>query len=145
MVEQDTNRATTEGVIRHLNPIIRGWANHYKHAVSKAIFSYVAHEIWKMLWRWCLRRHHDKGKHWVRKKYFGSHRSWLFQAHTEGEVIYLYDINSVKIARHIKVKGCASPDDPDLLDYWAKREDARNTRIRRAKVTLKTLFPELDA
>lgn len=43
------------------------------------------------------------------------------------------------------MKGCASPDDPGLLDYWAKREDSRNTRIRRSKVTLKTLLAELDA
>ncbi len=138
-------QATTENVIRHLNPIIRGWANHYKHAVSKAVFSYVSHEIWKMLWKWCLRRHKEKGKHWVRKKYFGSHWSWRFQAKTKGEIIYLYDISLVKIERHVKVKGCASPDDPDLLGYWDNRKDVRNIRIRRAKVTIKTLLAELDA
>jgi RNA-directed DNA polymerase len=31
----------TEAVINHLNPILRGWGNYYKHGVSKRVFSYV--------------------------------------------------------------------------------------------------------
>lgn len=134
-----------EDVIRHLNPIIRGWANHYRHGVSKGAFSFVRNEIWKAIWTWCLRRHRTKGKHWVRRKYFGSHASWRFQAQTSDGPLYLFDIGSVKIERHIKVKGCASPDDPNLADYWLNRKDKRNTRIRRSKVTMKTLLAELDA
>lgn len=138
-------QVTTEIVIRRLNPIIRGWANHYSHAVSKAVFRYVGHKIWEMLWKWCLRRHREKSKSWVRKKYFGSGSSWCFQARTNDGVIYLYDIASTKIERHVKVKGPASPDDPDLLDYWSERKVERKTRIRRARITTKTLLAELDA
>ncbi len=35
--------------------------------------------------------------------------------------IILYPIAYTPIERHIKVKGSASPDDPSLREYWAKR------------------------
>jgi RNA-directed DNA polymerase len=136
-------QAAAENVIRHLNPILRGWANYYRHAVSKEVFAYVSHQIWQMLWRWCLRRHANKNKHWVRKKYFGSPKtkSWHFQARTNDDVLYLYNVNSTKIERHIKVTGAASPDDPDLRDYWRTRIDEGKTSARRKKqVTLKALL-----
>jgi RNA-directed DNA polymerase len=63
--------AATENVIRHFNPILRGWSNNYRHVVSKEVFSYVSYEIWKMIWKWCIRRHPNKGKRWVATKYFG--------------------------------------------------------------------------
>lgn len=130
-------QATAENVIRHLNPILRGWSNNYKHAVSKQIFSYVSHEVWKMLWKWCLRRHPEKGKDWVTKKYFGFHENarWRFQAGSGEKTLYLFDASSVLIERHIKVKGTASPDDPALRNYWTERQEVRKTRLQRRKVT----------
>ena len=35
----------------------------------------------------------------------------------------LYD--RIKIVRHVKVQGSASPMDPALRDYWDKRQKAR--------------------
>jgi RNA-directed DNA polymerase len=43
-----------ESVIRSLNPIIRGWANYYRHFVSSKTFNSVDDEIWKALWKWSL-------------------------------------------------------------------------------------------
>jgi len=116
-------QAAAENVIAQLNPVLRGWSNHYKRAVSKQTFSYVSCQIFKMLWKWCLRRHPEKGKRWVRQKYFSSRKttSWNFCARRGQETLYLFDVNSVPIERHIKVKGTASPDDPALKDYWRKR------------------------
>src|SRR5262249_30801353 len=68
-------------VIRHFNPVLRGWSNYYKHGVSKQTFSYVSHRLWQMLWSWCLRRHPNKGRWWIRQRYFGGPDGpWLFQA-----------------------------------------------------------------
>jgi RNA-directed DNA polymerase len=63
-----------------LNPIIRGWANYHRHKVSKAIYSYADHHIWKKIWQWCRRRHPNKGKRWVGAKYFRAtkDRRWIF-------------------------------------------------------------------
>jgi RNA-directed DNA polymerase len=51
-----------ESLIRHLNPKLRGWANYYRHWVSKDVFGYVDHELWKAIWKWCLQRHPNKSK-----------------------------------------------------------------------------------
>ena len=133
-------QAAAENVIRQFNPILRGWSNNYKHVVSKQVFQYVSHQTWKMLWKWCLRRHPKKGKRWVAGKYFGVQNNghWRFQAPNGKDTLYLFDVTSVSIERHIKVKGTASPDDPLLQDYWKTRQEERKTHRRQRKVT-KTL------
>jgi len=133
-------QATAENVIRHFNKILPGWANHYSHVVSKQVLSYVSQEIWKMLWKWCLRRHQKKkkGKYWVAEKYFRPQNGrWRFQSNDGKKTIYLFDVSAVKIERHVKVKGAASPDDPTLRDYWQKRQERRKGCSRQRKVTTK--------
>lgn len=133
-------QAAAENVIWYFNRILPGWSNHYSHVVSKQTLSYVSCEIWKMLWKWCLRRHPSKGKRWVAKKYFGFHGNgcWRFQAKVGNKTIYLFDVSAVKIERHIMVKGAASPDDPALQNYWQTRVTKRKADFRRRQVT-KTL------
>lgn len=140
-------QASAENVIRHFNKILPGWSNHYSHAVSKQVFTYVSHEIWKMLWNWCLRRHPKKGKSWVAKKYFGQQGNvrWRFQANDGKKTLYLFDVSSVKIERHTKVKGAASPDDPHLREYWQMREEQRKARLRKRRVTKARHKTESDA
>ncbi|MFV9677842.1 MAG: group II intron maturase-specific domain-containing protein, partial [Methanosarcinales archaeon] len=41
-----------EDLINVLNPIITGWSNYHRSAVSKEIFSKLDHIVWNMLWRW---------------------------------------------------------------------------------------------
>jgi RNA-directed DNA polymerase len=125
-------QATAEDVIRHLNPILRGWANYYKIGVSKRVFSYISHQLWQMIWRWCLRRHPNKGKDWVFRKYFQTEqqRSWNFHGSWQDakgltKRLYLFDIASVAIKRHVKVRAMASPDDPMLTKYWRERRQKR--------------------
>jgi len=116
-----------EAVIAHLNPILRGWANYYKHSASKRVFSYVDEQVWKALWAWALRRHPNKGKTWVATKYFLSDSTgWTFKAAVRdrrgrSKVITLHKLRRVPIERHVKVKGTASPDDPQLGHSWYDR------------------------
>ncbi len=135
--------ATAEMVIQHLNPILRGWTNNYRHQVSAQVFSYVRDRIFRMIWRWCLRRHakDQKGKRWIRRKYFGTHgnSTWAFRSkwhNKDGESywIFLFDPETVQIERHVKVKGAASPDNPKLRVYWKEREQRRKTRARDRKL-----------
>ena len=44
--------ARTDNLIGMLNPIIRGWANFYRHVVSQEIYDKVDSAIWKMTWQW---------------------------------------------------------------------------------------------
>jgi RNA-directed DNA polymerase len=119
---------TPVAVIHFLNPILRGWGNYYKHGASKAVFSYVDSQIWKALWRWCRRRHPNKGSRWIARKYYRTlkGRNWTFVAPTldragNQTLLTITRLAEIPIQRHVKVKGTASPDDPSLRDYWYHR------------------------
>jgi RNA-directed DNA polymerase len=121
--------AKPESVINYLNPILRGWGNYYRHGVSKRVFAYVDSQIWTALWKWCYRRHPNKGKKWVARKYFKTvqGQTWRFSTTTQDrrgnkKIITLIKLADIPIDRHIKVKGTNSPDDPALADYWKKRQ-----------------------
>lgn len=60
----------TESVIQYLNPILRGWANYYRHGVSSETFQTFGNILWRMLWKWAKRRHPKKSAKWVKSKYF---------------------------------------------------------------------------
>jgi Retron-type reverse transcriptase len=74
-----------EAVIEYLNPILRGFGNYYKHSASKRVFSYIDDQIWRALWKWCVRRHPGKGKKWIARKYYRTiyGRKWTFSAEAQ--------------------------------------------------------------
>ena len=77
----DTHRQAPAGqVIKDLNPVIRGWANYYRHVSAKSTFAKVRHRQWQMLWRWAKRRHPKKPTRWVKARYFRDDGHWTFQA-----------------------------------------------------------------
>ena len=125
----DMKARTQEDVIRKLNPLLRGFANYYRGVVSKKTFSYIENRVWHYLYRWAKRRHPNKSKTWVFKRYFhclrGRHGTFMCKGtgRKGKEVTHiLYNISSTPIVRHIKVKGTASPDDPSLREYWENRQ-----------------------
>lgn len=116
-------------VIRFLNPILQGWGRYYRHVVSKRVFNAMDDQLWRAIWRWCLRRHPNKSKTWVAQRYFQAfgYRHWVFAAtvqtpNGDDQSISLFRLDSLTIERHVKVKGTASPDDPELRDYWQRRQ-----------------------
>lgn len=133
----------TEEVIKHLNPVLKGWGNYYRFSASKAVFSYVDSQIWKMLWKWACRRHPNKGKRWIANKYFDINQGWKLKAtHTnrrgESQPITLSRLYDIPITRHVQVKGKNSPDHPELTKYWEQRKTkfgkillATGSRLRR--------------
>jgi RNA-directed DNA polymerase len=119
---------TQQEVIERLNPLLRGFANYYRGVVSKEIFSYISHRVWKYLWRWALRRHPNKSNRWIKKRYFArlKGKDWTFMCagtnrNGKDKTYILYNISSTPIIRHKKVKGDASPDDSSLREYWTSR------------------------
>ena len=108
-------------LISKLNPIIRGWANYYCYSSAKETFNYVDYRIWKMLWQWCLRRHTDKGKQWIRHRYFKNigKRTWIFGEQNENVLFFSRSFRAGM--KYTPVKGYNSPYDADLHEYWSKR------------------------
>lgn len=125
-------QAKAVNLIRQLNPIIRGWVQYHRHVVSKAVFSYIDHCIFKTLWRWATQRHPHKSAQWVRKTYFHLHKgnNWTWSAKATNHAgkqrrQYLFRASCEPIRRHVKVRGQANPYDPAWETYFEKRIDAK--------------------
>jgi len=117
----DSHKAIKQSyLIQILNPLIRGWCNYHSGVVAGKAYGKLDTIIWEKLWQWCCRRHPNKGKRWIKDKYFkqiGS-RKWVFKAKT-GET--LLKAGDTKIIRHIKIKGDYNPFDPNWEVYSEER------------------------
>ena len=121
-----------EILIRKLNPIITGWINYQKYNVSSKAFEKLDYEVYKCLWKWCVRRHPKKSRKWIAKKYFHiiGNRTWTFSVATErkiknGEKYYLClkYATDTDIRRFTKIQAKANPFDEDWQAYFDKREE----------------------
>src|SRR5712691_2294736 len=99
-------------VIKALNPVIRGWAQYYRHVSAKAVLAKVGHAQWHMLWRWAKRRHPKKSCAWVKARYYRNEGYWAFR---EGKA-ELVKPERTPITRFTKVAGKNSPYDASPLD-----------------------------
>lgn len=118
-----------EEVLSHLNPVLKGWGNYYRHGASKDVFNYVDSQIWKAFWLWAKRRHPTKGKQWIAKKYFDITREWRLKATCKNrrgkiQTMTITRLSDIPITRHVLVQGKNSPDDPTLTKYWEERQTA---------------------
>jgi RNA-directed DNA polymerase len=116
--------ANASAVIQRLNPIIRGWSAYYRTVVSSAAFAGLDKHVWTLTYKWARRNHPNKSRHWVVDRYFGTFNAsrrdrWVFGDRESG--LYLQKHAWTKIVRHQLVPGTASPDDPSLAAYWARR------------------------
>lgn len=121
--------ANASAVIQRLNPIIRGWSAYYRTVVSSEAFAGLDRHLWTLTYKWARRNHPNKSRRWVVDRYFGmfnvSRRDrWVFGDRDSG--FHLQKHAWARIVRHQLVPGTASPDDPTLTQYWARRR-ARNT------------------
>jgi RNA-directed DNA polymerase len=113
-------------LVSRLNPIIRGWAAYYRGVVAARIFNELDHHVWWLTWRWAVRQHPGKPKKWIKRRYFGKHNRfrddhWVFGERVGNHTRYLVKFSWTPIVRHQLIQPGASPDDPDLIEYWAKR------------------------
>ncbi len=120
--------ANASAVIARLNPIIRGWACHYRSVVSAKVFNALDSYVFKLTHRWALRGHRNKSKTWVVDRYYSAFNTarkdrWVFGDRDSGA--YLIKFSWIPIARHQMVKATASPDDPALTEYWRHRRARR--------------------
>jgi RNA-directed DNA polymerase len=125
----------TEEIIVHLNPVIRGWSNYYRHCAAKQTFDYVGHCQWQMLWQWATRRHPNKPSKWVKTRYFRDDGWWTF--HTDKA--QLVKPSATPITRYTKVTGKNSPFDPKLRAYWLERHKRGMARLTHSKQRLELL------
>jgi RNA-directed DNA polymerase len=111
-------------VIKRLNPIIQGWANYNRTQVSSEVFNALDRYLWRLTWKWATYSHQNKPNTWVAARYWAKFNHsrqdrWVFGDRKSGA--YMHKFAWARILRHRLVRHRASPDDPELADYWAWR------------------------
>jgi len=123
-------------LISRLNEITKGWTMYHRHCAAKQTFSWIDHHIWTAIWRWCVRRHRNKPKKWIVRRYFTQVKGdkWVFSGKHEQKTYHLHKLSWVKVVRYIKIKASINPfvkeDEPYLekhlqrkmLNTWQKRK-----------------------
>ena len=121
-------------LIRHLNPVLMGWARYHQGVVAKATFSKLDHQIFWRLWRWGARRHPRWSKGKVYLHYWGHPDTrWEFDCIVKDRwdksiPLKLYTLADTKIIRHQKVKGDYNPYDPTWEAYGEKLRHERMSK-----------------
>jgi RNA-directed DNA polymerase len=125
---KDNPTIPAAGLIGLLNPKIRGWALYHRHVVSRKVFERVDHEIHKALWSWAIRRHKNKGKQWIKERYWRTigNRRWVFTGEDtdkrgKKKIYTLLKASDVSIVRHTKIQNDANPHDLQWKAYFEKR------------------------
>ncbi len=131
--------SNAQAVIKRLNPIIRGWAAYYRTQVAVEVFGTLDHYLWRLTLRWAKVSHSNKPTHWVFTRYFGKFNKarddrWVFGNRQTGG--YLHRFAWTNIVRHQIVRHRASPDDPELAEYWAWRRRKAPLPINRTALRL---------
>jgi RNA-directed DNA polymerase len=125
-------------LIRKLNPVIRGWCNYYSKVVSQKVFERLWHlSVWKLI-KWGIKRHRNKGKKWVKERYFRTYKgdNWTFATRDGETSMRLIKHKETEITRHVKVKGDCSPYDGNLV-YWSTRMGEHPEMPKRTATLLK--------
>ncbi len=114
-------------LIRLLNLKLRGWTLYRRHVVAKETFNRMRYLVFGLIWRWALRRHPNKSKKWVRRRYFQTveGRHWVFATDYVKDGAVLYDPARIPIKRHIKIRGDYNPYDPSWEMYGEIRQQQR--------------------
>lgn len=142
----DHKAISQDVLIKMLNPVLRGWANYHQPVVAKQAFNHMDFLIFRALWRWARRRHHNKGAIWVKSRYFRScgNRDWVFAERRdkklEQPMLELFRLADTPIVRHVKIRAEYTPFDPAFEQYAEKRRQDRLSRSRSHRKQWVSLF-----
>ena len=125
-------------VIEKLTPVIRGWANYHRSQNSTRTFAKCDHQVWQALWRWACRRHPNKGKKWIKKRYFRcvKGREWYFADKDK----LLPVLGGYTKQVHAKINSDANPYDPKDDEYFSRRLAQRMERTLEGRRKLRWLW-----
>ncbi len=122
-------------LIKKLNQTLRGWANYHRYVVASEAFSQIERYVYEQLWRMLKRRHRNKSKGWLIKKYWtasGLKHVFAVKAKTKGNLNKVYQvvkICSIGIRRYIKIKAAANPYLPEFAKYFWVRRNNKDSKL----------------
>jgi len=122
-------------LIKKLNEMLRGWAYYHRHVVSSEAFSRIDTYVFEQLRRMLRKRHSNKSKKWLYKKYWkaaGRAHTFAIVAKTEKNIKKIYQVLrvcTIGIKRHIKIKATANPYDPEYGSYFWQRRNSKGSKL----------------
>jgi RNA-directed DNA polymerase len=121
-------------LIKKLNEILRGWANYHRHVVSSEAFKRVDNYVYEQLWRMLHRRHPQKSKKWLVKKYWSAiWKKMVFavfaKCNKKMKLYQVVKICSIGIKRHRKIKADANPYLPEYGRYFWERRHNKESKF----------------
>ena len=90
----DANIDTISGG-QHLNRLLRGWANYFRHGVSKAVFAAIDHHAWHRIVGWIFHKHSRLSWRELRRR-FCRPGSWKLVC----DAVEFTGASSVKVTRY---------------------------------------------
>ena len=83
-------------LLKHLNLVVRGWCNYFRHGVSAATYRYLYLYMWKSVTRWLRARHPKLGWRKIQRRFLTG-----YPAHRPAENgIVLYNPQEIIIERY---------------------------------------------
>jgi len=122
------------GLIRLLNPVIRGWSNYHKGICAKGTFAKLGTFMYWQLKRWAKYQHGNKNRWWIYRRYFTG--NYFTDKRTSGKGIAcyrLYRIAYVPIRYHVKIKSSANPYLPEFDKYFFQQQKWREYLSKECK------------
>jgi RNA-directed DNA polymerase len=126
--------APMPALIKKLNQTLRGWGNYHRHVVASDAFRRVDRYVREQLWRMLRRRHPNKSKKWLFRRYWRDDgtRHWfgvtcrLKRRHYRYEVVRL---GALGIKRYVKIRADANPYLPEFGAYFWLRRHRKESRL----------------
>ena len=122
-------------LIKELNETLRCWGNNLRHVVASEAFGRIDTYVFEQLWRMVRRRHQNKSKGWLIKRYWSAtgrkHRFAVRSKTASGRktVYEVIKLHAIGIRRYIKIKADANPYFQEFAKYFWRR---RNNKERHA-------------
>ena len=105
-----TGRSTTNlelsELIAALNPVLRGWANYFRHAAAQRTFDYLGYYAWWRVGRWLRKKHPRLTWKQINRRYTSE---GTFQA----KGVALFNPGSISVTRY-RYRGARIPDPWDI-------------------------------
>ena len=121
-------------LIKKLNQTLSGWANYHRHVVASEAFSRIDTYVFEQLWRMVRRRHQNKSKGWLIRKYWTAtgkkHRFAV--RHKTGNKSKIYSVlktGAIGIRRYVKIKADANPYLPEYAAYFWQRKNNKESKL----------------
>jgi RNA-directed DNA polymerase len=108
LTQGNTNQSLAD-LLQRVNPVLRGWANYFRHGVSARTFDYLNAWSWRRVVNWLRHKHPRASWSWLRRHYLPGWRP------TDG-MVTLLNPATIRIVRY-RYRGA------NIATPWTRSDD----------------------